>query len=110
MKASDRIKIQAFANNGIQIRHSLKKYLGVSPLTERIKIKFINNSRNTRLVLLISDRMIFLMIETKDQYKKKKNNMGISLNGVGLASLSKSESTVNSYFVILENLWIQSIS
>ncbi|TVP40986.1 hypothetical protein NARC_50167 [Candidatus Nitrosocosmicus arcticus] len=50
------------------------------------------------------------MIETKNQWKNEENNITSSLNGIGLTSLSNSESTVNFYIAIFQNPWIQSTS
>lgn len=56
-------------------------------------------------MVMIFDKMLVLAVEKtdfRDKYYEEKH-----LNEIGMATYSNSESTVASYEVIFENLWIQ---
>lgn len=70
MKTSDKVNIQVLVHKGKQTIDVLKRSVGNPYENEKIKIRFLKDSIKTSLVLLISDRMTSLVIETKDKYAK----------------------------------------
>jgi two-component system, OmpR family, sensor histidine kinase VicK len=66
-----------------------------------IGIKYIQPHLQTKVSILITDRKYSLALELKDDTKQT------SLEAVGLATYSSSQSTVLSYAAIFESLWIQ---
>ncbi len=68
---------------------------------ENIGIRYIQPHLQTKVTILIVDRKYSLAIELKDDTKQ------ISVEAIGLATYSNSQSTVLSYVSIFESLWTQ---
>jgi signal transduction histidine kinase len=68
---------------------------------EKIGIRFIQPHSQTKVSILIVDRKYSLAIELKDDTKQA------SIEAIGLATYSNSQSTVLSYVSIFESLWTQ---
>ncbi|WP_148699950.1 ATP-binding protein [Candidatus Nitrososphaera evergladensis] len=68
---------------------------------QKIKVKSIEPSLQTRVTLLIVDRRYSLAVELKDDAKET------SLEAMGMATYSNSKATVLSYTSIFESLWNQ---
>jgi two-component system, OmpR family, sensor histidine kinase VicK len=68
---------------------------------ENIGIKYIQPHLQTKVSILIVDKKYFLAIELKDDTKQT------SIEAIGLATYSNSQSTVSCYAAIFESLWIQ---
>jgi two-component system, OmpR family, sensor histidine kinase VicK len=64
---------------------------------QRIELRHLVKSIQTRLTTIVADKELSLVIEEKEDE-----------DAIGLATYSNSESTVLSYASIFENLWIQS--
>ena len=69
---------------------------------KRIKTRFIGESLQSKVSIMIVDRKFSLAIELKDDTRET------SYEAIGLATYSNSKSTVISYASIFESLWIQS--
>ena len=67
----------------------------------RIDIRFIERFSQTKIRILVVDKISSLVIELKDDTKKS------SYEAMGLATYSNSKSTVLSYISIFETLWMQ---
>jgi two-component system, OmpR family, sensor histidine kinase VicK len=68
---------------------------------KNISIRYIQPHLQTKVTILIVDRKYSLAIELKDDTKQK------SIEAIGLATYSNSQSTVLSYVSIFESLWTQ---
>jgi len=69
--------------------------------TENIVIRYIQPHLQTKVSILIVDKKYSLGIDLKDDTKQK------SIEAIGLATYSNSQSTVSCYAAIFESLWIQ---
>jgi nitrogen-specific signal transduction histidine kinase len=80
-----------------------KLMIGRKPqkLNKNISIRYIQPHLQTKVTILIVDRKYSLAIELKDDTKQK------SIDAIGLATYSNSQSTVLSYVSIFESLWTQ---
>jgi len=88
-KAGDEIAVRILVGEGKDIE-LLNGY-------QRIELRHLLKSIQTRLTTIVADKELSLVIEEKENE-----------DAVGLATYSNSESTVLSYASIFENLWIQS--
>jgi len=70
-------------------------------LNKNIDIRYIQPHSQTKVTILIVDRKYSLAIELKDDTKQT------SIEAIGLATYSNSQSTVLSYVSIFESLWTQ---
>jgi signal transduction histidine kinase len=68
---------------------------------ENIGIKYIQPHLQTKVSILIVDKKYSLAIDLKDDTKQT------SIEAIGLATYSNSQSTVSCYAAIFESLWIQ---
>jgi signal transduction histidine kinase len=68
---------------------------------QRIDIRFIGRFSQTKIRILVVDKVASLVVELKDDTKQS------SYEAMGLATYSNSKSTVLSYVSIFETLWIQ---
>ena len=68
---------------------------------QRIDIRFIGRFSQTKIRILVVDKVSSLVVELKDDTKQ------ISYEAMGLATYSNSKSTVLSYVSIFETLWMQ---
>ncbi|MGC2575887.1 MAG: hypothetical protein WA364_30660, partial [Candidatus Nitrosopolaris sp.] len=68
---------------------------------EKISIRYIQPHSQTKVSILIVDKKYSLAIELKDDTKRT------SIEAIGLATYSNSQSTVLSYASIFESLWTQ---
>jgi signal transduction histidine kinase len=68
---------------------------------ENIGIKYIQPYLKTKVSILIVDKKYSLAIDLKDDTKQT------SIEAIGLATYSNSQSTVSCYAAIFESLWIQ---
>ena len=68
---------------------------------QRIDIRFIGRFSQTKIRILVVDKLSSLVVELKDDTKQ------ISYEAMGLATYSNSKSTVLSYVSIFETLWMQ---
>ena len=68
---------------------------------ENIGIKYIQPHLQTKVSILIVDKKYSLAIDLKDDTKQT------SIEAIGLATYSHSQSTVSCYAAIFESLWIQ---
>src|SRR5215831_3583086 len=68
---------------------------------ENIDIKYIQPYAHTKVSILIVDKKYCLAIDLKDDTKQT------SIEAIGLATYSNSQSTVSCYAAIFESLWIQ---
>jgi two-component system, OmpR family, sensor histidine kinase VicK len=69
---------------------------------KRIETRFIGESLQSKVSIMVVDRKFSLAIELKDDTRET------SYEAIGLATYSNSKSTVISYASIFESLWIQS--
>jgi sugar-specific transcriptional regulator TrmB len=88
-KAGDEIAVRILVGEGKDIE-LLNGY-------QRIELRHLVKSIQTRLTTIVADKELSLVIEEKEDE-----------DAIGLATYSNSESTVLSYASIFENLWIQS--
>jgi two-component system, OmpR family, sensor histidine kinase VicK len=77
----------------------IQKILGQQ---KRIEVRYIGESLQSKVSIIVIDRKFSLVVELKDDTK------GTSYEAVGLATYSNSKPTVSSYASIFESLWIQS--
>ena len=77
----------------------IQKILGKQ---KRIEVRYIGESLQSKVSIIVIDRKFSLVVELKDYTK------GTSYEAVGLATYSNSKPTVSSYASIFESLWIQS--
>jgi signal transduction histidine kinase len=68
---------------------------------QRIEIRFIERFSQTKIRILVVDKVASLVVELKDDAKQS------SYEAMGLATYSNSKSTVLSYVSIFETLWMQ---
>ena len=68
---------------------------------ENIAIRYIQPHLQTKVTILIVDKKYSLAVELKDDTKQT------SIEAIGLATYSDSQSTVLSYASIFESLWTQ---
>jgi two-component system, OmpR family, sensor histidine kinase VicK len=68
---------------------------------QRIDIRFIGRFSQTKIRILVVDKVASLVVELKDDAKQS------SYEAMGLATYSNSKSTVLSYVSIFETLWMQ---
>jgi signal transduction histidine kinase len=68
---------------------------------QRIDIRFIERFSQTKIRILVVDKLVSLVVELKDDTKET------SYEAMGLATYSNSKSTVLSYMSIFETLWMQ---
>ena len=85
----------------LQTERKLKIVQEARQLHEKIGIRYIQPHLQTKVSILIVDRKYSLAIELKDDTKQS------SIEAVGLATYSNSQSTVLSYISIFESLWTQ---
>lgn len=91
--------------HGIGVRiltHKTSEALDILNSNERINIRFLQQSLQTRLTTIVVDRKFSLEVEVKDDSKDS------SYDAVGLATYSNSESTMWTHTSIFETFWIQS--
>jgi two-component system sensor histidine kinase VicK len=69
---------------------------------KRIEVRYIGESLQSKVSLIVIDRKFSLVVELKDDTKET------SYEAMGLATYSNSKPTVSSYASIFESLWIQS--
>jgi signal transduction histidine kinase len=69
--------------------------------SKKIQIKFIESQSQTTVSILIVDRKYSLVVELKDDTKDT------VLEAIGLVTYSNSKSTVLSYVLMFETLWLQ---
>jgi two-component system, OmpR family, sensor histidine kinase VicK len=93
---ADKIPVQILIGTDSPIGEKDIEWLTGIPL---IEVRYLNKSIQTKLTTIVTDRELSLVIEEKGN---------ADASGLGLATYSNSESTVNSYASIFENLWIQS--
>ena len=77
----------------------IQKILGKQ---KRIEVRYIGESLQSKVSLIVIDRKFSLVVELKDDTKET------SYEAMGLATYSNSKPTVSSYASIFESLWIQS--
>jgi two-component system, OmpR family, sensor histidine kinase VicK len=77
----------------------IQKILGKQ---KRIEVRYIGESLQSKVSIIVIDRKFSLVVELKDDTKET------SYEAVGLATYSNSKPTVSSYASIFESLWIQS--
>ena len=92
------IKILVPEDNSI--RHTIEEIKN-GPLSQKIKIRLIQPSMQTKVSILVTDRKYSLVIEVRDDTKQ------LTEEAIGLATYSNSKSTVLSYLSIFESLWKQ---
>ena len=102
--------LQGAAERGIKVKILLpmnefvkdiiiQKILGKQ---KRIEVRYIGESLQSKVSLIVIDRKFSLVVELKDDTKET------SYEAMGLATYSNSKPTVSSYASIFESLWIQS--
>ncbi len=96
IEKADKIPVQILIGTNSPIGEMDIEWLTGIPL---IEVRYLNKSIQTKLTTIVTDRELSLVIEEKGN---------ADASGLGLATYSNSESTVNSYASIFENLWIQS--
>jgi two-component system sensor histidine kinase VicK len=96
IEKADKIPVQILIGTDSPIGEKDIEWLTGIPL---IEVRYLNKSIQTKLTTIVTDRDLSLVIEEKGN---------ADASGLGLATYSNSESTVNSYASIFENLWIQS--
>lgn len=96
IEKADKIPVQILIGTDNPIGEKDIEWLTGIPL---IEARYLNKSIQTKLTTIVTDRDLSLVIEEKGN---------ADAAGLGLATYSNSESTVNSYASIFENLWIQS--
>ena len=101
--------LEEAAERGIKIKiltplHKSSKNEIIQKISQhkRIKTRFIGESLQSKVSIMIVDRKFSLAIELKDDTRET------SYEAIGLATYSNSKSTVISYASIFESLWIQS--
>jgi len=77
----------------------IQKILGKQ---KRIEVRYIGETLQSKVSLIVIDRKFSLVVELKDDTKET------SYEAMGLATYSNSKPTVSSYASIFESLWIQS--
>jgi two-component system, OmpR family, sensor histidine kinase VicK len=93
IKYKTKVKILVPIEDKIKdILHRLEQISG-------IQIRNIEQSMQTRVTILVVDKVYSLVIEIKDDTKQSSNK------AIGLAAYSNSKSTVLSYVSIFESLW-----
>jgi hypothetical protein len=75
--------------------------LGGLKSNERVSVRYLQQSLQTRLTTLLVDRKFSLEVEVKDDLKDN------SYDAIGLATYSNSQSTVWTHASIFETLWFQ---
>jgi two-component system, OmpR family, sensor histidine kinase VicK len=111
---SIRLLIEAATKRGVKVRiltpedeiileiaRKLNMVQGARQLHEKIGIRYIQPHSQTKVSILIVDKKYSLAIELKDDTKQT------SVEAIGLATYSNSQSTVLSYVSIFESLWTQ---
>jgi hypothetical protein len=96
IEKADKIPVQILIGTDSPIGEKDIEWLTGIPL---IEVRYLNKSIQTKLTTIVTDRDLSLVIEEKGN---------ADASGLGLATYSNSESTVNSYASIFENLWVQS--
>ena len=104
---SDKIGIKSLMHQNQKTHKIMVKIFSQYSNMEKVEIHYLKDSFKTNLMLLISDKMLSLAIETKNQEQGDLDQTK-SLKAFGLATYSNSEPTVSSYSAIFENLWMQS--
>ncbi|HVP82660.1 MAG TPA: hypothetical protein VMS35_06430, partial [Nitrososphaeraceae archaeon] len=104
---SDKIKIKLLIHRNAYTHHIVTKYLSEYLKAEKVEIHYLKDLFKTNLMLVISDKMVSIAIESKD---KGQENVYAKALPFGLATYSNSEPTVSSLLAIFDNLWIQSAS
>jgi hypothetical protein len=103
--ASNKLKVKMLVYRPSQIEEMISAQLKEF-FQKQIENRFLEPPFQSKSMVIIFDKMLVLAIEIKDFGDKYFE--GKSLNEIGFATYSNSESTVDSYDVIFENLWIQS--
>jgi hypothetical protein len=85
----------------VHITSEIRKISDELKTSEKIEFRNLRQSLQTRLTTLIVDRKLSLEVEVKD------DTVESSLEAVGLATYSNSESTVWTHTSIFETFWIQ---
>jgi signal transduction histidine kinase len=85
----------------LEIGRKLKMVQEARQPHEKISIRYIQPHSQTKVSILIVDRKYSLAIELKDDTKQT------TIEAIGLATYSNSQSTVVSYASIFETLWTQ---
>jgi signal transduction histidine kinase len=75
--------------------------LNIEKLSNKIQIRVIDPSMQTKVSIMVIDKKHSLVIELRDDTKKT------TADAIGLATYSNSKSTVLSYSSIFESLWKQ---
>jgi two-component system, OmpR family, sensor histidine kinase VicK len=104
--ATDRgVKVRILAPEDELIVETARKLMMVQEAGqqahENIGIRYIQPHLQTKVTIIIVDRKYSLAIELKDDTKQR------SVEAIGLATYSNSQSTVLSYISIFESLWTQ---
>jgi histidine kinase/DNA gyrase B/HSP90-like ATPase/phospho-acceptor domain-containing protein len=101
--------LEEAAERGIKIKiltplHKSSKNEIIQKISQhkRIETRFIGESLQSKVSIMIVDRKFSLAVELKDDTRET------SYEAIGLATYSNSKSTVISYASIFESLWIQS--
>jgi hypothetical protein len=100
----NKISVKILIHKNSQTEERISRHLQEF-FQKQIEIKFLNPSFQSKSMVMIFDKMLVLAVEKKDfrdKYYEEKH-----LNEIGMATYSNSESTVASFEVIFENLWIQ---
>jgi two-component system, OmpR family, sensor histidine kinase VicK len=99
-KAIEGVKVRILLNqNDDNIQQSIERLIKTHP---QITIKSLDKSVRTKVTTILADNELSLVIELKDDTQEN------SIDAIGLATYSNSESTVLSYASIFETLWLQS--
>jgi two-component system sensor histidine kinase VicK len=99
------VKVRILTPEDEQIVETERKLMMVQEAGQRahenIGIRYIQPHLQTKVTIIIVDRKYSLAIELKDDTKQE------SIEAIGLATYSNSQSTVLSYVSIFESLWTQ---
>jgi two-component system, OmpR family, sensor histidine kinase VicK len=99
-KAIEGVKVRILLNqNDDNIQQSIERLIKTY---SQITIKSLDKSVRTKVTTILADNELSLVIELKDDTQEN------SIDAIGLATYSNSESTVLSYASIFETLWLQS--
>jgi len=101
------LKDLSAAATGLRIRiltpvdDMIKKTIVEILKEQQIDIRYLEQSLQTKVTIIVVDRRLSLAIELKDDTKDD------SYEATGLATYSNSESTISSYASVFETLWRQ---
>jgi two-component system sensor histidine kinase VicK len=96
-----RILVNESANEMIK-----REILFTKSNSDLVELQFLDKQHQNKVMTVIVDRELCLTAEVKDnEYDNDNNDSTVEV--LGLATYSNSESTVLSYVSIFETLWIQ---